>query len=120
MDYRGQKSAEHDDLRWCWNEPHSRQAGSSVDATAGFRACPQQGTDFPPATSRAAQRGVDSLRPPLIYWMHAVVPSRTCCSCVRWDNFVDIDWGCPRFEWKSNHGVFATRKPTLMSDQSGG
>jgi hypothetical protein len=56
-------TAEHDDLRWCWTEPHSRQAGSSVDATAGFRACPQQGTDFAPATSRAAQRRVDSLQP---------------------------------------------------------
>ena len=56
-------TAEHDDLRWCWTEPHSRQARSSVDATAGFRACPQQGTDFAPATSRAAQRGVDSLQP---------------------------------------------------------
>jgi hypothetical protein len=34
--------------RRCWNEPHSRRAGSPVDSTAGFRACLQQGTNFPP------------------------------------------------------------------------
>ena len=54
MAYRGPKTAEYDDLRWCWNEPHSRQIRSSVDASPGFSACPQQGTDFAPATSRAA------------------------------------------------------------------